>query len=420
MSTLRFSWKGVIAVVLCSIVVLTADRLFAQLNMEDFYRSAAPLPGPEMDWSNQAEVPSSSPYVIYDDTEWVKRMYPQGNGSEPSNATNTTTNFDVRDGVPQSSPILEQPAQQTRPYDPYDPALLEHDAVPPPYQTRPREYELPAPTEPACAPIVCSNGASFPTCIDGYPIDYWRNPCDTTDSMPPEYGLPPTEPANPLPGMPSQTFYGEGDTFLRQHTGFGKPSICAWMAAKPMEDEKKKNELLRGGCDPAKWMKGVSDNPWDMPPTPSAPPPEFQGMQPAETPYPAAPQQLPEDNGVTQEAAYQGEYQESSVPYTEVPGPEASTEENGEPYEGSAGFGDEDGVEYTSYTSSDGWIGSQTEPPGTTCGNSLPPYYGGLVVCPRRQGCPTGKSCYYIPGGSGFLWWRMIFRATIPPSCGCL
>ncbi len=45
MSAMRFSWKGVTAVVLCSIVFSTADRLFAQLNMEDFSRTVVPLPG---------------------------------------------------------------------------------------------------------------------------------------------------------------------------------------------------------------------------------------------------------------------------------------------------------------------------------------------------------------------------------------
>lgn len=86
MPTARFSWKGVAAVVLSSVVVSTADQLFAQLNtMGDSYRAAAPLPGGDA-WKAQGENAAMG---------------------------------DVRDGVPQSSPILgqPQPVYQMRPYE---------------------------------------------------------------------------------------------------------------------------------------------------------------------------------------------------------------------------------------------------------------------------------------------------------------
>lgn len=166
MSSARISWKGVIAVVLSSVVVSTADQLFAQLNMMGEYRTAAPMPGPDIDQTDQVTM-----------DEW-------------------------RAGLPQPSPILEQqqPAYQMRPYE--------------------------------------SGPSSQQTGAEPYDAHF---------------------------GMPSQTFYGEGDVFLRQHTGFGKPSVCEWMAAKPIGDEQKKDELQRLGCDPAEWMNVVPDNSGDMP-----------------------------------------------------------------------------------------------------------------------------------------------------------
>ena len=53
--------------------------------------------------------------------------------------------------------------------------------MPPQHRSPPRQYPRPVPYHDACYPIVCQNGAQYPSCSeDGHPINYFADPCSVS------------------------------------------------------------------------------------------------------------------------------------------------------------------------------------------------------------------------------------------------